>query len=81
MLPGRGKLLLQAIVLANGLAPIVWEGHGLVVDQVVEHHDGEAAAFHFLRIHVDDVLFQLETLVPNLRDSGSGGNVFASLDL
>ena len=54
------------------MAPGGGEGHGLVADQVVEHHYGEAAALHFPGVGVDDVLIQLETLVANLRDARSG---------
>ena len=73
--------LVHVFVLPDGLAPGFGKGHRLVMNKVVEHHDGEAAAFHLLGIDVDDVLIELEALVADLHDTGAGGYMVAGLDL
>ena len=73
------SLELHALKLANRLHPMVGQRNRLVFLQVVEHHNRQTATFHFLRVGVDDILLQMETRAPDVRDARAGGDVASSL--
>ena len=75
------SLELHALKLANRLHPMVGQRNRLVFLQVVEHHNRQTATFHFLRVGVDDILLQMETRAPDVRDARASGDVAASLHL
>ena len=72
-----GKL--HTLKLANRLHPMVGQRNRLAKLQVVEHHNRQTAAFHFLRVGVDDILLKMETRAPDVRDARAGGDVASSL--
>lgn len=49
--------------------------------EVVEDHDGGAAALDFFCIDVKKLLFQMETLVPDMGDTCAAGDVVACFHL
>lgn len=57
---------------------MVGQRNRLALVQVVEHHNRQATAFHLLRVGVDDILLQVETRAPDVRDTCASGNVAAS---
>ncbi len=60
---------------------MVGQWNRLALVQVVEHHNRQATAFHLLRVGVDDILLQVETRAPNVRDARASGDMAASLHL
>lgn len=60
---------------------MVEQRNRLALVQVVEHHNRQAAAFHLLCVGVDDILLQMETRAPDVRNARAGGDMAASLHL
>ena len=72
---------LKSVVVADGLAPFVGKRYGLLLLQVVQHQYRQAPALHLLRISVNDLLFQMKTLVAEFDGTGAYGNPVSAFNL